>query len=33
VTEARSPAAEQMLGILREVCRSYRADRDLLLAA
>src|SRR4051794_17327689 len=31
--EARSPAAEQMLGILREVCRTYRDDRDLLVAA
>src|SRR4051794_1921489 len=32
-SEARSPAAEQMLGILREVCRTYRDDRDLLVAA
>jgi DNA-binding transcriptional LysR family regulator len=31
--EARSPAAEQMLGILRDVCRSYREGRDLRLAA
>jgi DNA-binding transcriptional LysR family regulator len=31
--EARSPAAEQMLGILREVCRAHRDERDLLLAA
>ena len=31
--ESRSPAAEQMLGILREVCRAYRDDRDLLVAA
>ena len=31
--EARSPAAEEMLDILREVCRTYRDDRDLLLAA
>jgi len=33
VAEARSPAAEEMLGILREVCRTYRDDRELLLAA
>jgi DNA-binding transcriptional LysR family regulator len=31
--EARSPAAEEMLDILREVCRTYRDDRDRLLAA
>jgi DNA-binding transcriptional LysR family regulator len=31
--EARSPAAEQMLGILREVCRTYRDERSLALAA
>ncbi len=28
-SEARSPAAEQMLGILREVCRAYRDVRGL----
>lgn len=32
-TEARSPAAEEMLGILREVCRSYRDGQKLRLAA
>ncbi|HEY3191811.1 MAG TPA: LysR family transcriptional regulator [Solirubrobacterales bacterium] len=32
-SESRSPAAEQMLGILREVCRTYRDERDLRLAA
>jgi DNA-binding transcriptional LysR family regulator len=32
-TEARSPAAEQMLGILREVCRTHRDERELALAA
>lgn len=32
-SEVRSPAAEQMLGILREVCRTYRDERDLRLAA
>jgi DNA-binding transcriptional LysR family regulator len=32
-SEARSPAAEQMLGILREVCRERRSDRDLARAA
>jgi DNA-binding transcriptional LysR family regulator len=31
--EARSPAAEEMLGILRDVCRTYREGRDLRLAA
>jgi DNA-binding transcriptional LysR family regulator len=31
--ESRSPAAEEMLGILREVCRSYRDERHLRLAA
>ena len=31
--EARSPAAEEMLGILRQVCRTYRDDQALLLAA
>jgi DNA-binding transcriptional LysR family regulator len=31
--ESRSPASEQMLGILREVCGTYRDERDLLLAA
>jgi DNA-binding transcriptional LysR family regulator len=32
-TEARSPAAEEMLGILREVCRTHRDERELALAA
>jgi molybdate transport repressor ModE-like protein len=32
-SEVRSPAAEQMLGILREVCRAYRDERHLRLAA
>jgi DNA-binding transcriptional LysR family regulator len=32
-TESRSPAAEEMLGILREVCRSHRDERELALAA
>jgi DNA-binding transcriptional LysR family regulator len=32
-TEARPPAAEQMLGILREVCRAHRDERELALAA
>jgi DNA-binding transcriptional LysR family regulator len=32
-SEARSPAAEEMLGILRDVCRTYREGRDLRLAA
>src|SRR3954447_13535839 len=32
-SEARSPAAEQMLGILREVCRAHRDERELALAA
>src|SRR5918995_152966 len=31
--EARPPAAEEMLGILREVCRTYRSERKLRLAA
>jgi DNA-binding transcriptional LysR family regulator len=31
--EARSPAAEEMLGILREVCRAYRDDPEVALAA
>jgi DNA-binding transcriptional LysR family regulator len=31
--EVRSPAAEQMLGILREVCRSYRDGQALRAAA
>ncbi len=31
--EVRSPAADEMLGILREVCRAYREGRDLVLAA
>jgi DNA-binding transcriptional LysR family regulator len=33
VSESRSPAAEEMLGILREVCRTYRDDTALALAA
>jgi DNA-binding transcriptional LysR family regulator len=32
-SEVRSPAAEEMLGILREVCRGYRDERHLRLAA
>jgi DNA-binding transcriptional LysR family regulator len=32
-SESRPPAAEQMLGILREVCRTYRDERDLRLVA
>jgi DNA-binding transcriptional LysR family regulator len=32
-SEARSPAAEQMLGILRDVCREYRSERELRVAA
>jgi DNA-binding transcriptional LysR family regulator len=32
-SESRSPAAEEMLGILREVCRSYRDDMKLSLVA
>ena len=32
-SEARSPAAEQMLGILREVCGAHREERDIRLAA
>jgi hypothetical protein len=32
-SEARSRAAEEMLGILREVCRDYRDDAKLSLAA
>jgi DNA-binding transcriptional LysR family regulator len=32
-SEVRSPAAEQMLGILREVCRTYRDERHLRAAA
>ncbi|MGA8218190.1 MAG: LysR family transcriptional regulator [Solirubrobacterales bacterium] len=31
--EARSPAAEQMLAILREVCRTYKDGRELAVAA
>jgi DNA-binding transcriptional LysR family regulator len=31
--DVRSPAAEQMLGILREVCRSYRDEQHVRLAA
>jgi DNA-binding transcriptional LysR family regulator len=31
--EVRSPAADEMLGILREVCRAHREGRDLALAA
>lgn len=32
-SEVRSPAAEQMLGVLREVCRTYRNERGLGMAA
>jgi DNA-binding transcriptional LysR family regulator len=32
-SEARPPAAEQMLGILREVCRAYREEPGLRVAA
>jgi DNA-binding transcriptional LysR family regulator len=32
-SHARSPAADQMLGVLREVCRAYRDERRLALAA
>src|SRR3954463_2279597 len=32
-SDIRSPAAEQMLGILREVCRAHRDERELRLAA
>jgi DNA-binding transcriptional LysR family regulator len=32
-SEARSPAAQEMLGLLREVCRTYRDERKLRLAA
>jgi DNA-binding transcriptional LysR family regulator len=32
-TEARPPAAEQMLGVLREVCREYREGTHLRAAA
>jgi DNA-binding transcriptional LysR family regulator len=32
-SEIRSPAAEEMLGVLREVCRAYGEGRDLHLAA
>src|SRR5262245_32463422 len=32
-SDVRSPAAEEMLGILREVSRAYRDDRELALAA
>ena len=32
-TEARPPAAEQMLGILREVCREYREGTPLRAVA
>lgn len=32
-TQVRSPAAEEMLGILREVCRSYREESSARLAA
>ena len=31
--ESRSPAAEEMLGILREVCRTYQDDAKLAIAA
>src|SRR5215204_5202308 len=32
-SDVRSPAAEQMVGILREVCRGYRDERHLQVAA
>jgi molybdate transport repressor ModE-like protein len=32
-SESRSPAAEQMLALLRDVCRTYRGERKLALAA
>ncbi len=32
-SQSRSPAAEEMLGMLREVCRTYRDERKLRLAA
>ena len=32
-TEARPPAAEEMLGVLREVCREYREGTQLRAAA
>jgi DNA-binding transcriptional LysR family regulator len=32
-SDARPPAAEQMLDILRDVCRTYRGERKLTLAA
>jgi DNA-binding transcriptional LysR family regulator len=32
-SEVRSPAADEMLGILREVCRGYRDERHLRAAA
>ena len=32
-SESRPPAAVEMLGILREVCRTYRDERKLRLAA
>jgi DNA-binding transcriptional LysR family regulator len=32
-SESRPPAAEQMLGILREVCRAYRDESHLRIAA
>jgi len=31
--ESRSPASEEMLGLLREVCRTYRSERKLRVAA
>jgi DNA-binding transcriptional LysR family regulator len=32
-SDVRSPAAEQMVGVLREVCRAYRDERHLRAAA
>jgi DNA-binding transcriptional LysR family regulator len=32
-SDVRSPAAEQMLGVLREVCTAYRDERELQVAA
>jgi hypothetical protein len=32
-SEVRSPAAEEMLGVLREVSRAHREGQDLRLAA
>jgi DNA-binding transcriptional LysR family regulator len=32
-TDARPPAADQMLGVLRDVCRAYRDERHVAVAA